>query len=102
MDICCLKRPFDDQRESRVRSEAAAVAVADVIERAEQGEIQLVRSPAHRIENEANPREDRRVAAALWIDGFAVDVPFTADVERRARTLGGLGFTPLDLTGRSA
>ncbi len=58
LDICCIKRSFDDQRQERVRREAAAVAT--VIERAERGELDLVRSPAHWLENEANPREDRR------------------------------------------
>ena len=94
LDVCSLKRPFDDQRDARVRSEATAVA--DVFESAEGGAIQLVRSSAHRIENDANPREDRRLAAALWLDRFAIEVALTADVEARARALGTLGFTPLD------
>ena len=72
LDICSLKRPFDDQRQPRVREEAAAVAA--IIARAEAGEIVLVRSPAHLVENDANPREDRRLAAAIWIDGAAVTV----------------------------
>ena len=94
LDMCSLKRPFDDQRQARVREEATAVAA--IIARAEVGEIALVRSPAHLVENDANPREDRRLAAALWIDGAAVDVPLDAEVEVRARELGALGFRPLD------
>ena len=94
LDICCLKRPFDDQSDARIRAEAAAVA--DLFERAQAGGIRLVRSPAHRVENDANPREDRRLATALWLDGFARDVQLTPDVEARARTLEGLGFSPLD------
>ncbi|HMH48590.1 MAG TPA: PIN domain-containing protein [Candidatus Acidoferrum sp.] len=94
LDMCSLKRPFDDQRQPRVREEATAVAA--IIVRAEIGEIALVRSPAHLVENDANPREDRRVAASLWIDGAAVDVPLDAEVENRARQLDALGFQPLD------
>lgn len=45
LDVCSLKRPFDDQR---------------------------------------HPREDRRLTAALWIDGAAIDVPLDAEVEVRA------------------
>lgn len=67
LDVCCLKRPFDDQRSTRVQLETAAVAA--LIDRAERGEILLVRSPAHVLENERNPREDRRLATALWLDG---------------------------------
>ena len=94
LDMCSLKRPFDDQRDSRVREEAAAVAA--IIARAEAGEIALVRSAAHLVENDANPREDRRLAAALWIDGAAFDVVLDATVEARARELVTLAFSPLD------
>ena len=94
LDICSLKRPFDDQRQLRVREEATAVAA--IVARAEAGEIALVRSPAHLVENDANPREDRRLAAALWIDGAAVDVSLDAEVEARAGELVALGFRPLD------
>jgi hypothetical protein len=94
LDVCSLKRPFDDQRQARVREEAAAVAA--IVARAEAGEIALVRSPAHLVENDANPREDRRLAAALWIDGAAVDVPLDAEVEARAREVAALGFGALD------
>jgi predicted nucleic acid-binding protein len=94
LDVCSLKRPFDDQRQPRVREEAAAVAA--IIALAEAGEIALVRSPAHLVENDANPREDRRLAASLWIDGAAVSVPLDAKVEDRAGELVALGFAPLD------
>ena len=94
LDMCSLKRPFDDQRQPRIREEAAAVAA--IIGRAEDGEIALIRSPAHLVENDANPREDRRLAAALWIDGAAVDIPIDAEVEARAAALAASGFGPLD------
>jgi predicted nucleic acid-binding protein len=94
LDMCSLERPFDDQRQRRVREEATAVA--SIVARAETGEIALVRSPAHLVENDATPREDRRLAAALWIDGAGVDVPLDAEVETRAGDLVLLGFTPLD------
>lgn len=92
--MCSLKRPFDDQRQPRIREEAAAVAT--IMARAEAGELALVRSPAHLVENDANPREDRRLAAALWLDGAAVDVALGIDVERRASELAALGLAPLD------
>jgi hypothetical protein len=33
LDVCCLKRPFDDQRSARVQVETAAVA--ELVARAE-------------------------------------------------------------------
>lgn len=94
LDMCSLKRPFDDQRQPRVREEATAVAA--IVAWAETGEIALVRSPAHLVENDANPREDRRLAAALWIDGAAVDVPLDAEVEGRAAEPEALWFVTCD------
>ena len=70
--------------------------MAVIVARAEAGEIALVRSPAHLVENDANLREDRRLAAALWIDGAAVDVPLDAAVEVRAGELVAAGLRPLD------
>ena len=94
LDMCRFKRPFDDQRQPRIRREAEAVAT--LIEKAEQSQFALVRSPALLIENDANPREDRRVAAALWIDAAAVEVAHSSQVEGRARELSTLGFGAID------
>jgi hypothetical protein len=46
LDVCSLKRPFDDQRSSWIQVETTAIAA--LVERAEQGAIRLVRSPARR------------------------------------------------------
>jgi hypothetical protein len=100
LDVCSLKRPFDDQRQPRVREEATAVAA--IVGRAEAGEIALVRSPARLVENDANPREDRRLAAALWIDGAAVDVPLDAEVEARAREVVALGVISSSVSSPAA
>ena len=51
LDVCCLKRPFDDQRSARIQVETAAVAA--LIARAEGGAIRLVRSPAHAFAEES-------------------------------------------------
>jgi predicted nucleic acid-binding protein len=79
LDICALKRPFDDARSERIRREAEAVV-----------------SPAHRFENDRNPREDRRLATALWLQKAVRPVDAAADTDERARVLSTLGFAPLD------
>jgi hypothetical protein len=94
LDIGALERPFDDARSERTRREAEAVA--RIFEEAENGRIQLVVSPAHRFENDRNPREDRRLATALWLQKAERAVELTSAVGERARLLIGLGFGPLD------
>ena len=94
LDICALKRPFDDARNERIRREAEAVA--RIFERVESGSIQLVASPAHRFENSRNPREDRRLATDLWLDKADRSVDASPDIDERARLLTHLGFDPLD------
>ena len=92
--MCCLKRPFDDQRQERIRREAEAVA--SILEQVENGTTIIVRSPALAIENAANPREDRRLAAALWLQKAVLTVPHSAKIAKRARELNALGFQVLD------
>lgn len=94
LDICALKRPFDDARSERIRREAEAVA--RIFEKVENGSIQLVVSSAHRFENNRNPREDRRLATDLWLQKAVRSVDATPDIDERARLLNGFGFGPLD------
>ena len=94
LDICCFKRPFDDATIERIRREAEAVAA--ILEMAQAGTFQLVRSPAHDFENERNPREDRRLATQLWLDTAEVSVTASQAANDRARVLAALGFGPLD------
>jgi predicted nucleic acid-binding protein len=94
LDICCFKRPFDDATLDRVRREAEAVAA--VLDAAKAGKVRLVRSPAHDVENERNPREDRRLATLLWLEAAALRVSPSGEAADRARALMRLGFTPLD------
>lgn len=94
LDICALKRPFDDARSERIRREAEAVA--RIFEKVESGSIQLVVSPAHRFENNRNPREDRRLATDLWLQKAERSVDATPDVDERVRLLASFGFGPLD------
>jgi hypothetical protein len=94
LDICCFKRPFDDASQPRVRREAEAVAA--VLEAAANGRLRLVRSPAHDLENDRNPREDRRLATSLWLEAAVVEVVSSPQTAARTRELASLGFGPLD------
>jgi hypothetical protein len=93
LDICCYKRPFDDATLERIRREAEAVA--KVLDAAGEGRVRLVRSPAHDLENERNPREDRRLATLLWLESADLRVSANPETNARARTLAALGFGPV-------
>jgi predicted nucleic acid-binding protein len=94
LDLCCLKRPFDDTRAERVRREAEAVA--SILEGVDLGRFRLVHSPAHDFENGRNPREDRRMATDLWLRAADVHVSASDREAARSRELAALGFGPLD------
>src|SRR5947207_14971153 len=94
LDLCCFKRPFDDASVERIRREAEAVAA--ILDMAQGGTFQLVRSPAHDFENERNPREDHRLATRLWLEAAAMPVMASPAAAARARELAALGFGPLD------
>jgi len=93
LDICCFKRPFDDATDERVRE---AEAVATILEATAQGLFELVRSPAHDIENDRNLREDRRLATDLWLKAATIRASAGAMSFERARSLVAVGFSSID------
>ena len=52
LDMCCLKRPFDDQSQPRIRLETEAVLS---LLAAESATVDFIRSAALRLENRQNP-----------------------------------------------
>jgi hypothetical protein len=94
LDLCCLKRPFDDETIERTRREAAAVAA--IMDMAEAGTIAVVRSPSHDFENDRNLREDRRLAIRLWLEAATISVQASQAIAQRTLSLAALGFGMLD------
>ena len=64
LDICCLKRPFDDQAQPRVRIETEAVLGLLAADGPEMG---FVRSVAHDLENDQNPLTWRAERVRAWL-----------------------------------
>ena len=70
--------------------------MAWILEQVENGSAMIVLSPALSIENDANPREDRRLAAAVWLQRSGLTIPHSPAIAKRARELNSLGFGVLD------
>jgi hypothetical protein len=93
LDMCCLKRPFDDQSQPRIRLESEAVLGLLAVE---CDELRFVRSPALMLENSQNPVKER----ALRVDQWLMAEPFCrldadAMVSRTAELIS-LGFKNFD------
>jgi hypothetical protein len=64
LDICCLKRPFDDQTQPRIRMESEAVLGLLALR---PGRAQFLRSRAHDLENDQNPVAWRAARVREWL-----------------------------------
>jgi len=65
LDMCCIKRPFDDQSQPRIRLESEAVLG---LLAAESDSLRFVRSAALWLENEQNPLPTRAARVRRWLE----------------------------------
>ena len=72
LDMCCLKRPFDDQSQPRIRLESEAVLALIA---AESEALAFLRSAALRVENSRNPLPWRAARVNRWL----LESPWLAD-----------------------
>jgi len=94
LDNYCFNRPFDDQRQTRVRLEAEAKLC--VQEHIRSGTLALVWSHMLDFENAANPFEERRTTISGWRQYATRDVEETAMLLQRAHILAGMGLKAKD------
>jgi hypothetical protein len=93
LDICCLKRPFDDLSQERVRLESEAVLA---ILGAPATAVELLRSRAHHLENSLNPVTWRAARVALWLaERPTLEIDDSA-LAPRTSALVGMGFKSFD------
>ena len=85
LDNCCFNRPFDDQRQMRVRLEAEAKLCIQEYIRA--GTLELAWSYILDFENTANPFEERRTTISRWRPYATIDVEETATILQEAKAL---------------
>ncbi len=92
LDMCCIKRPFDDQSQPRIRLESEAVLTMLA---AESAALRFVRSAALFLDNEQNPLPFRAARVRRWL-GAAEPVADAAAIASRADGLTNLGLKPFD------
>jgi hypothetical protein len=90
LDNCCFNRPFDDQRQTRVRIEAEAKLV--IQGQIRSGVVELAWSYILDFENAANPFDERRTAVNEWRKYAMMDVEETPMILQNAKMLAGLGL----------
>ena len=93
LDICALKRPFDDQTQPRIRLEADAVLelLAAPPER-----LTFVHAAAQDLENAQNRLAWRAARGANWLVAVPRADAKTDDLGRRIQELMTLGFRNFD------
>ena len=94
LDNCCFNRPFDDQRQTRVRLEAEAKLC--IQEHIRSGTLELVWSYMLDFENAANPFEERRATISGWRQYATLDIEETAMILQRATILAEKGLKAKD------
>ena len=94
LDVSCLNRPFDDQRQARIRLESEAVT--EILAQADLGRIQLVSSEMAEIEINAMSDRDRKRRVQSLLPGQADRMKLTEREFSRAVELRRLGFMPAD------
>ena len=83
IDLSCFNRPFDDQRQERIRGETEAVLA--ILRRVIEGQDTLLWSWVLSFENDKHPKLDRRDEIGLWEGRSVQSVGLTPKLEERTR-----------------
>jgi hypothetical protein len=94
LDNCCFNRPFDDQKQLRIKLETEAKL--NIQERILQKEIELAWSYILDFENESNLFEQRRLAIRGWKNHATVDTDETQEVVEKAERFYQMGIKSKD------
>jgi len=94
LDVCCLNRPFDDQRQDRIRLEAEAILL--ILRHCEVGEWQWISSAV--VEEEVNntPNTERRLRVRNMLRGAYETIALTDTEVERAQRIKAIGFRTYD------
>jgi len=94
LDNCCFNRPFDDQKQVRIRIETEAKLL--IQDKIVAGKLQLAWSYILDFENSANPFPERKDTIANWKKRATVDTDETQTLLDLARHLLTIGIKAKD------
>ena len=94
LDICCLKRPFDDQSQPRIHLETEATLV--LIKDSSDMLFDYVHVRAHDLENAQNPLPQRAASVRRWLDSIPLTELEDEGLTKRTQELMVLGFKNFD------
>ncbi|MBM4065708.1 MAG: type II toxin-antitoxin system VapC family toxin [Planctomycetes bacterium] len=94
LDNSCFNRPFDDQKQLRIKLETEAKL--NIQERILEKGIELAWSYILDFENEANPFEHRRLAIRGWKNHASVDTDETQEIVEKAERFHRMGIKSKD------
>lgn len=94
MDSCCLNRPFDDLSFGHNRLEAEAVLI--LLDRAGNGELELVVSQAVEMELKMNADSQKRADTMEFLAMAQTHIKIDGGIYSRAGQLCDLGLRALD------
>jgi len=94
LDTCCLNRPFDDQRQPRIRLEAEAVTL--ILEKVRQREWNWVGSEVLIYEIEQTVNTERKERLLLLALEANQTIEISEKIMERAEALSSLGFGEYD------
>ncbi|MBI5841155.1 MAG: PIN domain-containing protein [Chloroflexi bacterium] len=94
LDACCLNRPFDDQRQPRVRLEAEAISL--ILQKLHQHEWEWVGSEVLVYELGQTVDAERRERLLLLAGQSHQVIAITEKILKRAETLETAGFDSYD------
>lgn len=94
MDVCCLNRPFDDQKQERIHLEAEAVLL--ILNECRSGNWKLINSNALDAEIAQTPSLARIRQVRNLLSVARIKVQTSEELEQRVFQLTQLGFAAYD------
>ena len=94
LDVCCLNRPFDDQRQDRVHLESEALLL--ILQHCESGNWQWVSSAVVSYEVDKIPNPERRNRVKQLLRGATEVMSLSESAVKRGEELKSLGLKTYD------